>query len=270
MDALSDNLDEPDYLPDYRASRWLRFGGGPAYWGDPVTSALFTEALTFLDATTSQFEEFGPWPAMPPADLMESLHQHNQSIQSEGRLGEGEEVTLIHVLTLSRRRLMAFEETGWNLTHYDHLARFVDGLITQALSNMMGAHNPGLTTAILYASLPPEDRLEEDDPDYSDYEGDSGCRTCASGQPCWVRIEEDIHDILAEARLPTTEALACLQWMLEEGRSTLTHSITQMAQGFASERASNTLSFAPSQAGIADANLRQDAAIQGNDQRALG
>lgn len=242
MDALPDTPGEPDILPDYRDSRWLRFGGGPAYWGDPVTLALFTEALAFLDAFTGQFHEFGPWPAMPPADLLESLHQHNTQAQAEGRLSEGEEVTLIHILTLSRRRLMAFEETGWNLTHYDDLAHFVDSLITQALSNMMGAHNPSLTTAILYASLPAEDMVEEDDLDYAEFEANSGCRTCTGGQPCWVRIEGDIHDILAEAHLPATEALACLQWMLEEGRSTLTHSITQMAEAWITARRAERLS----------------------------
>ena len=240
MDALHHNPDEPENLPDYRESRWLRFGDGPTYWGDPVTWALFTEVLAFLDTLTSQFDEFGPWPVLRPADLVEALHQHNRQAQAEDRLGEGEEVTLLHVLTLSRRRLMACEESGWNLTHYDHLVRFVDSQITKALSGMMNAHNPGLTYAILFANLPPEDRVEEDDPDYAAFEANSGCRTCTSGQPCWVRTQEDIHDILAEACLPATEALACLEWMLEEGSSTLTHSITQMAEAFVMARNQHT------------------------------
>jgi hypothetical protein len=262
MDAPHATPDEPDHQPDYRESRWLRFGGGPTYWGDPVTLALFTEALSFLDSLTGQFNEFGPWPLLAPIDLMEALYQHNQQAQAEGRLDEGEEVTLIHVLTLSRRRLQAFEETGWNLTHYDDLVRFVDGIITQTLAGMMSENNPGLTYAVLLASLPPEDRLEEDDPNYPDYEADSGCRTCASGQPCWMRTQEDIHDILAEAHLPATEALACLEWMLEEGRSTLTHSIIQMVQAFASVQANHTIAADPSPVDAADANLRQDAASQ--------
>lgn len=257
MDSQPNTPDGPESLPDYRDSRWLRFGGGPTYWGDPVTLTLFTEAHIFLDTLTSQFDEFGPWPPLQPDDLLEALHQHNQRIQAEGRLEEDEQVTLIHVLTLSRRRLQAFEETGWNLTHYDHLAHFVDGLITHALAEMMNEFNPGLTYAILLASLSPEDMVEEDDPDYAAFEGNSGCRTCTGGQPCWVRMEEDIHDILAEARLPTTEALACLKWMLEEGYSTLTHSITQMAQAFAKERASYTR-----RADVADANLLSDATGQ--------
>jgi hypothetical protein len=262
MDALPDTPDEPETLPDYRASRWLRFGGGPAYWGDPVTLALFAESLAFLEAMTDRSDALGSWTALPLADLLEALYQHNQRAQAEGRLSEGEEVTLIHVLTLSRRRLQAFEETGWNLTHYDDLARFVDGTITQTLAGMMGQHNPGLTYAVLLASLPPEDRLEEDDPDYHDYEADSGCRTCASGLPCWMRTQEDIHDILAEAHLPASEALACLEWMLEEGRSTLTHSIIQMAQAFDSVQASHIIAADPSPVDTADANLRQNAASQ--------
>lgn len=259
MDAQPTTADDSESLPNYRDSRWLRFGGGPTYWGDPVTLTVFTAAHSFLDRLTSQFDEFGPWPPLQPDDLLEALHQHNQQAQTEGRLGEDEEVTLIHVLTLSRRRLQAFEETGWNLTHYDRLARYVDCLITQALAGMMNEHNPGLTYAILLASLSPEDMVEEDDPDYAAFEGNSGCRTCTGGQPCWVRVEEDIYDILAEAHLPPTEALACLAWMVEEGRSTLTHSITQMAQAFAKERASYTR-----RADVADANLLSDA--MGQDQ----
>lgn len=270
MDALHHTPDEPEHLPDYRNSQWLRLDSRPAYWGDPVTLVLFNEALAFLEAMTNQFHEFGPWTAIPSADLMEALYQHNQRAQAEGRLGEGEEVTLIHVLTLSRRRLMAFEETGWNLTHYDDLARFVDGTITQALAGMMSDNNPTLTYRILLASLPPEDRLEEDDPDYPDYEGDSGCRTCASGQPCWVRIEEDIHDILAEAHLPASEALACLEWMLAEGRSTLTQSITQMGREFASVRVNDTTLPIPSPLRADDANLLENAVSQDKANPARG
>ena len=270
MDVLHHNPDEPETLPDYRDSHWLHFDSRPTYWGDPVTLALFAESLAFLEAMTDQFHEFGPWPLLAPIDLMEALHQHNQQAQAEGRLAEGEEVTLIYALTLSRRRLMAFEDTGWNLTHYDDLARFVDGTITQTLAGMMSENNPGLTYAILLATLPPEDRLEEDDPDYPDYEADSGCRTCASGQPCWVRMEEDIHDILAEAHLPASEALACLEWMLEEGRSTLTHSIFQMAQAFASVQASHTIAADPSPVDTADANLLGNAVSQDKDHLVRG
>lgn len=86
---------------------------------------------------------------------------------------------------------------------------------------------------LLLQTFPPEDRVEEDDPAYPEFEADSGCRVCASGQPCQERIANDIHDILVEAGLPDTDRLACLQWMIREGCSTLTRSITHMAEAFA-------------------------------------
>ena len=85
---------------------------------------------------------------------------------------------------------------------------------------------------LLLQTFPPEDLVEEDDPAYPEFEADSGCRVCTGGQPCQERIANDIHDILVEAGLPDTARLTCLQWMIEEGCSTLTHSITQMAAEF--------------------------------------
>lgn len=88
----------------------------------------------------------------------------------------------------------------------------------------------------LLQSFPPEDRVEEDDPSYPEFEADDGCRVCASGQPCRERIETDIDDILDAANLSATDKLACLQWMIWEGCSTLTRSISQMAEAFAREQ----------------------------------
>lgn len=84
----------------------------------------------------------------------------------------------------------------------------------------------------LIQTFPAEALVDEDDPDYPNFEADSGCRVCASGQPCQERIRNDINDILTASSLPRTDKIACLQWMIEEGRSSLTHSITQMAEEF--------------------------------------
>lgn len=84
----------------------------------------------------------------------------------------------------------------------------------------------------LLSVFPPEKLVEEDDPAYPDSEADSGCLVCAGGQPCQGRIDSDIRDILAAAALPDSEKLAVLQWMIEEGCSSLTRSIHEMAQAF--------------------------------------
>jgi hypothetical protein len=58
--------------------------------------------------------------------------------------------------------------------------------------------------------------------------------------------------------------------MLEEGRSTLTHSITQMAQAFASVQASHTIAADPSPVDTADANLLGNAVSQDKDHLVRG
>lgn len=148
------------------------------------------------------------------------------------------EVTLIHVKALSQRRQLAFEETGWHLTHYDHRIRYIDQIIGQAIAGTIPQSNHHPAYQKLLASLPEEDLVEEDEPDYPDTEADGSCRTCASGQPCRVRIEEDISEILSLAGLPLTNEFACLKWMLETGCSSLTHSIAIMAEEFAAAKKS--------------------------------
>ncbi len=122
---------------------------------------------------------------------------------------------------------------------------------------------------LLY-TFPPEDLVEEDDPSYPDFEADSGCRVCASGQPCQERIEGDIGDILAVAHLPDTEKLACLEWMIRQGCSTLTRSITDMAESFSRERKQTETALIAEQndafrhhAGLPDPVMFHNARIEG-------
>lgn len=121
-------------LSDYRASPWLHFGSEPSFYGDPISQTLFTESLAFLEALTNRFVEAEAWPQLLPNELRQALEQHNHHAQLEGRLPKAETVTLMHIQALSKRRLLAFEETGWHLTHYDHLVRYIDQLINHAIT----------------------------------------------------------------------------------------------------------------------------------------
>jgi hypothetical protein len=84
----------------------------------------------------------------------------------------------------------------------------------------------------LLRHYPPPDIVAQSDPAYPLFEADGGCRVCASGEACQDRIETDIDDILALAGLSDTARLACLQWLFEQGMSSLTHSIEAMAEEF--------------------------------------
>lgn len=84
----------------------------------------------------------------------------------------------------------------------------------------------------LLNTFPPENLANEDDPDHPDWEADSRCRTCASGQPCRERIEEDIQAILTAGGLAADESLTVLQWLIHEGCSSLTRSIKDMTEQF--------------------------------------
>ncbi len=79
---------------------------------------------------------------------------------------------------------------------------------------------------------PPAELVAETDPDYPALEADGGCRVCAQGEPCRDRIQTDVEDILAEAGLPESEGIVCLQWLLDQGKSSLTDSIVAMAEAF--------------------------------------
>jgi hypothetical protein len=105
---------------------------------------------------------------------------------------------------------------------------------TRKLKTLWEQHQLGAVDAFeeLLRHFPTEEMVDEDDPAYLEVEADSGCRTCANGDPCQVRIEADIADILGEAGLTDAEKLPCLVWMIEEGCSSLTQSIQQIAEAF--------------------------------------
>jgi hypothetical protein len=88
----------------------------------------------------------------------------------------------------------------------------------------------------LLRRYPPAEIVEQTDPDYPLLEADGGCRVCARGEPCRERIETDLDDIIMEAGLRETDRVACLQWLLDHGKSSLSDSITAMAKEFRAVR----------------------------------
>ncbi|MEZ4614401.1 MAG: DUF3768 domain-containing protein [Caldilineaceae bacterium] len=84
----------------------------------------------------------------------------------------------------------------------------------------------------LLSHYPAEDLAEPEDTDYAALQSDGGCRTCASGTPCQERIRTDVEDILLELEIPEGASLVCLQWMIQEGCSSLTQSTLHMADAF--------------------------------------
>ena len=131
--------DVPDPLPDYQQSRFLQWDNDIHLAGDPSTPATFTSALQLLETITDHFLEFGLW-EKTPADLKDEIAHHNGWCRAEleqqgGKSEEAkQEITLANLRTLSKRRLLAMEETGWHLTHYYRPVRFLDNLIEKALA----------------------------------------------------------------------------------------------------------------------------------------
>lgn len=229
---------EPEARLDYRQSPHLHYGAMPLRAGDPESPVLFTQALAFLEAITDHFMEFGPWQEKTPGDLVEELSHHNRWAQAEGTLAEGEEITLTQLQVLSRRRLQALEESGWDPARQEPLIRFMDQLIDQAVSaeaelaQLTGDLNRQLTYQRHLAALPQEELVEEGEQDDPALAAAAGCRVCASGTPCQVRMDDDISKLLLAAGLPARENLAVLEWMIAGDYSSLTHSIAEMAEAF--------------------------------------
>lgn len=130
----------PDELLDYRASPLLQFGNDIHLKGDPETAESFARALAYLEAITDYFLEFGLL-RHTPADLAYELAYHNDRHRSEaeqaelsGQPIEYQEITLANLRALSKRRLLAMDETGWNLTHFYRPAGVIDNLIEKAIA----------------------------------------------------------------------------------------------------------------------------------------
>jgi hypothetical protein len=110
----------PETLPDFMASRWLRFHGVKPILGDPETPAQFTATITCLITLTNYLAYVaGPWFTVTAQDI---ANAHREFIgwsegynQTSRETGEGlltTDISLHNLLALSTRRLNALEEFG--------------------------------------------------------------------------------------------------------------------------------------------------------------
>lgn len=134
LQALAEGAAQKERLPDYRVSDFLQYGKSEAIPGDPDTEAAFRQALRDLEAITDQLLEAGLLWEKTPADFVLLLARQNaEGRQEADRQGQPyAETTLTQLQALSRRRLLAFDDTGWNLTHYGRVIQVMDGLIQKA------------------------------------------------------------------------------------------------------------------------------------------
>jgi hypothetical protein len=133
---------QPDeYLADYAQSRFLQFGTEIHPLGDPETANDFARTQHYLEMISAHCIEFGPWWEKQPQGVVDELDYHNAWYQYEVELerkageyqAEYQEVNLHQLRVLSKRRVLAFEETGWTVTQAYRAVNFFDQLIEQAV-----------------------------------------------------------------------------------------------------------------------------------------
>ena len=125
---------------DYQQSQFLQFGNEIHFEGDPQTPDDFARALNYLETITQHCIEFGPYWEKTGADIAYELDYHNtwhqyeveQSLKADEKAAEYREITLSHLQALSKRRVLAFEDTGWEVTQAYRLICFFDKLVEQA------------------------------------------------------------------------------------------------------------------------------------------
>ncbi len=121
-------------------SRFLQFGNDIHLPGDPETPEDFARAQQYLETITAHCIEFGPWWEKQPQDVVNELDYHNAwhqyEIEQERKAGEKQAeyraINLPHLRALSKRRVLAFEETGWEVTQAYRVVCFFDKLIEDA------------------------------------------------------------------------------------------------------------------------------------------
>ena len=109
--------------------------------GDPDTSEDFERSLSYLEQITQHFKEQKDFHTKTPNDIAYELSYHNDwhryEVEEERKAGEKaaeyHEITIAHLSALSRRRIHALEQTGWEVTSSYRDALFLDRLIQQAL-----------------------------------------------------------------------------------------------------------------------------------------
>jgi len=132
-------LDEERFGDAYQ-SPFYQYGNEIQLPGDPATPEDFTRAQSYLETITNHLVEFGPVWEKQPQDIMEELDYHNswhkaevQLEQKQDRTAEYREINLKQLQALSKRRILAFEETGWEVTYDYKVICYIDSLITKAV-----------------------------------------------------------------------------------------------------------------------------------------
>jgi len=126
---------------DIYASKFLKPGTEIQMPGDPDTPEDFARAQHYLEIITNHLFEFGPVWEKQPQNIVEELAYHNAwhkyEIDQERKAGEKQaeyrEINLKHLQALSKRRVLAFEDGGWEVTHDYRVIRFFDDLISAAV-----------------------------------------------------------------------------------------------------------------------------------------
>lgn len=151
--ALLSNLYDPmaeqnHYTPDEArfgdiyTSRFYKDGIAIQLPDDPKTPEDFARAQNYLEAITNHLIEFGPVWEKKPQDIVYELDYHNAwhhyEVEQERKAGENQaeyrEITIQQLRVLSKRRVLAFEETGWEATHDYRVVCFFDQLIETAVA----------------------------------------------------------------------------------------------------------------------------------------
>jgi hypothetical protein len=122
-------------------SRFLQFGNDVHLPGDPATVEDFARAEAYLETITNHCIEFGPWWEKKPQDVVYELDYHNawhrQEVEQERKAGEKQaeyrEINVHQLRALSKRRVLAFEDSGWEVTQAYRVVRFFDKLIEDAV-----------------------------------------------------------------------------------------------------------------------------------------
>jgi len=129
-----------DRFTDIYQSRFLQFDQAAIQLpGDPNTPEDFARAQAYLEIITQQCLQRGIWDVQP-ADLVAQLADQNEwhrfEVEQEHRGGdrtaEYRAINLQQLHALSRRRVLAFEDTGWEVTQAYRIAAFLDQLVEKA------------------------------------------------------------------------------------------------------------------------------------------
>jgi len=136
------------YLPDdtrfgdIYASHFYTYGTEIQLPNDPASPEDFVRAQNYLEAITNHLIEFGPVWKKQPQDIVYELDYHNAwhhyEVEQERKAGEPQatyhEINLKQLQALSKRRVLAFEDTGWEVTHDYRIICHFDQLIDAAVA----------------------------------------------------------------------------------------------------------------------------------------